>query len=151
MLVDKEDQWILDRQNWYIGTSGYVQRPLNFSDGKRRTVLFHRLICGLRKGDKRQVDHINGNKLDNRRVNLRICTRRQNHYNQQHRRANKTGYRGVYKTNDNIAAPTTVNAGISTPSITKYARNSPTRTHVSACVFSRSSMLSFCLRNSART
>jgi len=40
----------------------------------------HRVIIGVTKGA--QVDHINGNGLDNRRVNLRKCTAAQNQHNQ---------------------------------------------------------------------
>jgi len=42
------------------------------------------------------VDHINGNKLDNRIENLRFCTRKQNFANQKKRKNNTTGFKGVY-------------------------------------------------------
>lgn len=43
-----------------------------------------------------EMDHINGNTLDDRWVNLRECTRAQNEANRGARRTNKTGFRGVY-------------------------------------------------------
>ena len=52
---------------------------------------------GLNRGDKRCVDHINGNVLDNRRSNLRICTRQQNAYNKRNKALPKSGFRGVRK------------------------------------------------------
>lgn len=55
----------------------------------------HRLICGLDFGDKRCVDHANGEKLDNRRLNLRICSIRQNAYNMRTPKANTSGIKGV--------------------------------------------------------
>jgi len=61
-----------------------------------RLVLMHRQIMGLERGDKRVVDHINHDTLDNRRSNLRVCTVAQNNMNTSVRRTNKTGYKGVW-------------------------------------------------------
>lgn len=43
-----------------------------------------------------EIDHINGNKQDNRFSNLRICTHQQNNHNQAIRRNNTSGVKGVY-------------------------------------------------------
>lgn len=43
-----------------------------------------------------EIDHINGNKLDNRRENLRICTRSQNNCNKPKQRNNTSGFKGVW-------------------------------------------------------
>lgn len=54
----------------------------------------HRLIMGFPVN--MEVDHINGDTLDNRRCNLRICTHAENMANRKIHRDNTSGYRGVY-------------------------------------------------------
>ncbi|MFA5567999.1 MAG: HNH endonuclease [Trueperaceae bacterium] len=71
---------------WYAW--GYVGRGAH---GRRR-VSMHRLI--LQPNDGLEVDHINGDSLDNRRVNLRPATRSQNLANRPS--SSKSGYRGVF-------------------------------------------------------
>ncbi len=67
--------------------------------GKSVAVLLHRLIAGAQPGE--QVDHVNGDALDNRRCNLRICTPTQNMQNRRKSptkdgRPTTSQYKGVH-------------------------------------------------------
>lgn len=96
-IVDDQDYDWLSRRKWYAhkGTHGYYAvRNSKKCEGKKHLIRMHRAIMGLQYGDKQEIDHINHNGLDNRRCNLRVCTHRQNGYNQ----TSKTGsskYKGV--------------------------------------------------------
>lgn len=94
-LVDDEDFEWLNQWKWYARQSRtmiYVHR-YSYKDGKSRSICMHRLIT--RASDDFQVDHINHNGLDNRRINLRKCTPSQNQGNSRLRVSNTSGYKGV--------------------------------------------------------
>jgi len=78
--------------------SFYAVRTESFHDGKRwrcRKIYLHRFLTGLNYGDKRQVDHINHDTLDNRRENIRVCNRSENQMNRTLQKNNSTGFKGV--------------------------------------------------------
>lgn len=92
-IVDDCDfQWI-NRYSWSANQYGYAVRTKTKADGKCGTVLMHREIMKARKGE--EVDHINHDTFDNRRVNLRIVTRVQNQWNRRAQKNSKSGFRGV--------------------------------------------------------
>lgn len=62
---------------------------------KNKALKLHRFIMGLRENDPREVDHINGNGLDNRRCNLRVVTRSQNAMNRRKKDGCSSRYKGV--------------------------------------------------------
>ena len=84
--VDDGDFENLNKFKWYPDSGGY---PIT-----KDPIRMHRLILKLEKGQK-YVDHINGNKLDNRRENLRICTNRQNMMNSNRHADGASGHKGV--------------------------------------------------------
>lgn len=86
IIIDPEDFSKL-QFNWYINNMGYAT-----NDTKPRKQL-HRLVMNEPKD--MSVDHINGNKLDNRKSNLRVCTHQQNLCNQKLNTRNKSGFKGV--------------------------------------------------------
>jgi hypothetical protein len=75
-LVDKADAHLADKP-WYRLRNGYAVRT-EIANGKKRMVYMHREVLGLSYGDRSVVDHINGDKLDNRRRNLRVVSQRAN-------------------------------------------------------------------------
>lgn len=84
------------RWKWTLFGRGYVGRGVYVPTKKSYTIGYlHRLIMNCPKG--LTVDHINGDPLDNRRVNLRFATPAQQSQNQHKPRASKTGFRNVYK------------------------------------------------------
>ena len=92
-LVDDEDFAVLNIYKWRYGAGGYAVRSAKVN-GRERTVLMHRVINETQAGYV--TDHINRDKLDNRRSNLRPCTQAENSRNSEPRIANKSGYKGVY-------------------------------------------------------
>jgi hypothetical protein len=94
-LVDDADAWAL-RYRWHLTGSNrrYVSRGERRGSENHKFML-HREILGLRAGDGHEVDHINGNTLDNRRVNLRVCTRAENGQNVA-TRGGASSYRNVF-------------------------------------------------------
>jgi len=85
-LVDDEDYEWLNQWKWYAHwfsctKSFYADRAETKPGGGQRHVRMHRQILGLKHGDRRQVDHVEHNTLDNRKNKLRIVTHQQNSFN----------------------------------------------------------------------
>lgn len=83
-IVDDEDFELLYKDKWRFNNR-YIYNS--------RREPMHRLIINAPRGS--EVDHINGNSLDNRKVNLRVCDRSQNLANRGKFKNNKSGYKGV--------------------------------------------------------
>lgn len=93
-LVDPDDAH-LAVYRWSLNDGGYAVRYVARGDGRYRQERMHRIILGLAPGDPRQVDHINGRRLDNRRANLRIVTTQQQSQNMAAHSDARSPYRGV--------------------------------------------------------
>jgi hypothetical protein len=102
---DKDDYEKIKGYGWsYGGENRYVSAR---DYATKKYVRMHRLVMGSPpKGY--DIDHINHNKLDNRKSNLRVCTRSQNMRNMG-KRKNSTGFRGVYKKRKKFTASIQVN------------------------------------------
>jgi hypothetical protein len=93
--IDKQDYDKVKDYRWKImfnGRTAYVTGRLK---GSNKQYLIHRII--LSPKTKEKIDHIDGNGLNNRRNNIRLCTYTQNNQNAQIRKDNSTGVKGVRK------------------------------------------------------
>jgi len=91
-LVDAEDLPELEKYRWHIA-NGYAKRCLKREDGKSKSMPMHRQIMKPPLG--MFVDHIDGNRLNNTKANLRICTPQQNAKNRKQSAARNGKYKGV--------------------------------------------------------
>jgi len=85
-LIDSEDFDRVSQFKWYFN-SGYAVH------GATKRILLHRFIVNPPTGY--EVDHINGDKLDNRKENLRLCSHKENSRNRRANKATKSGFKGV--------------------------------------------------------
>ena len=90
-LIDNADYKLVSRYNWHIIKNATCQYAHCSLWNPRRSLLMHRLILNLFKGDGKIVDHINRNSLDNRRCNLRIVSHAENLRNNNAKGAYKVG------------------------------------------------------------
>lgn len=91
-IVDDEDFEELSKYKWqYAG--GYAVRSISWAFGRQPLTRIHVQIMGKIEG--LEIDHISGDKLDNRRENLRHVTAAQNQYNRKPNRGGSSRYKGV--------------------------------------------------------
>lgn len=88
VIIDDEDAKFFMENRWNI-TNGYVRK---LASGRTKTRYLHQFISGIYDG---RVDHINRNRLDNRKENLRRATHSQNLANRGLQSNNTSGYKGV--------------------------------------------------------
>lgn len=95
-IIDAADAELISGYKWHTHRSGnqfYAAARVTIAPYTRRWVRMHRLI--MNAPDHLVVDHINGDGLDNRRVNLRLATQQQNIFNRKKDYDNTSGFKGV--------------------------------------------------------
>lgn len=94
-LVDEDDFEYLNSFKWYYN-NGYAVRAIYNNNNKKSLERMHRSIMNINSEYlKNQIDHINLNKLDNRKVNLRVVTLQQNSFNRKSHTNSSSKYKGV--------------------------------------------------------
>lgn len=88
-LIDLEDVEKCKQHKWHLIRYGYVTCRVD-----NTKIFLHRYI--MNAPNNKKVDHINHNKLDNRKEKLRIVTPLQNNRNKSKLKSNKSGVTGVY-------------------------------------------------------
>lgn len=99
IVVDADALDLVRLYRWYarkLGTTWYAMTTT------RPVLLIHRLITGVTTGE---VDHINGDGLDNRRENLRVVTRSQNQRNRVSVPGTSSRFKGVSRSKTSVARP----------------------------------------------
>jgi len=93
-IVDAEDYEWLSQYKWHAvrdNNTFYARRTL----GNGRHITMHRQIMQPAEGEV--TDHMNGNGLDNRRANMRNCSRGENSQNRRKNSHTLSGYKGVWR------------------------------------------------------
>lgn len=105
-LVDDDFYEKASKYKYYYMPSGYAYRSV-YSRYNQKKIYMHHEVISIRKGY--MCDHINQNKLDNRRENLREVTANENAANKKKFKENNIPYKGVSKCNNVYRSKITVN------------------------------------------
>lgn len=109
-IIDESDYDMVSQWKWHLSDRGYAQRCQYISkiNGKlkHKRIFLHRLI--LQPPENKCIDHINGDRLDNRRCNLRICDFKENARNSTKMKKSLSKYKGVTIDRDKWSSRITV-------------------------------------------
>jgi hypothetical protein len=95
-LIDDDDYERVSVYKWWVMRpkhTMYVYTQID-DNGRKKTIMLHRFIMNVSDPNV-EVDHINGNGLDNRKENLRLCFNGENNRNSRPHRNSSSKYKGV--------------------------------------------------------
>jgi hypothetical protein len=105
--IDAADLPLVEHVNWCLQTNKHLPNPQRYAFATRdgKSLFLHRVILGLAHGDPREGDHVDQDRMNCRRSNLRIVSRRQNAWNRSTTRLTRAGkFKGVRRKGTNYAA-----------------------------------------------
>jgi len=107
-LVDDDDYNVLSKHKWYLSRKGYAIRNRKYRNGIKDSlpIQMHKMVT--KTSNDLTVDHINCNKLDNRKQNLRLISNTENIRRRGAQRNSGTGYKGVYLSKNKELAKNTI-------------------------------------------
>ena len=88
--IDAEDVEKVAKRSWYLSQWGYLRSSITGGG----SIDLHKYVIG-KENECATIDHIDRNKLNNKKTNLRICTPKENRYNKSTRSNNTSGFTGV--------------------------------------------------------
>src|SRR5690606_16636288 len=97
---DEDYLLICDKTWWGHKTKNAVYAYAKEPTRKGKCIIMHRFLLNV-KGKNKIVDHKNHNELDNRKSNLRVCSRSQSEHNKLKYKNNNSGFKGVSKSSKN--------------------------------------------------
>lgn len=92
--VSDDDYEDASRFSWSLDPEGYVYRDLPRNGGKKNRQFLHQFLLGVKPGF--EIDHKDGNPLNNQRENLRHATHAQNCGNSKKRTETSSRFKGVH-------------------------------------------------------
>jgi hypothetical protein len=92
-IVDDEDYELLSKMRWRLQCSKHHKIYYAITNIDRHPIAMHCFIVAAKR--PYIVDHKNGNGLDNRKINLRVCSHDENMRNRKLNKNNKSGFKGV--------------------------------------------------------
>ena len=95
-IIDNEDYERVSKYSWFLieRSDHLTVMRSSTKNNKSVTILLHRFV--LNYSGKSEIDHKSRNGLDNRKENLRFCTRSQNRQNSRSRHGTSSKYKGVF-------------------------------------------------------